>query len=625
MTLLGLPLGTLLELFAAAGGITLVLYILKLRRRPAIVVFAPLWSAAAGEKQSNALFSQLKRWLSLLLQLVLLALLISALGDPRLATVMRSARNVVLLIDASASMKAHDVEGGRMGAARRAAHELISGLSANDRMLIVRADSSVTPLTSLTSDLASLHTAVDHTEATDTGVDLGSALFFARDTLNGKSNPQVIIVSDGALPDFTTLSKELPADLPVRFVPVGSESDNVAITEFSVRRYPLDKSRAQAMIELTNFMQRPVKVQLTLLGDGDPIEITELSLDPQQSLSRFYSNLAGVDQTLQAQIKALDAKDWLSADDRAFALIPARRRAKVAVFSPGNTYLEAALLLDEYLQTSWLRPEQAAPKEPFDVAILDGVAPPSGLRANAVLYLNPPANAAIQRGRALSDFGFDSWDRNHPILRFTALDSVQVSTGFAFKLEATDHVLGSSEQGPIFVTGTRAGQRFAALGFDPRNSDMVLRPAWPLILLNTIDFFTQEEQRYFSNYPTGTPWHISVPAGFDTVTVKRPTGVSQPVSVKQGEITFLGKEAGFYELNATSAGGHWSSKLAADLSSKEESRIAPGKELRGAQGSLAKPDGFASGGRQQLWGYLLLAAFALSVLEWFSYHRRVSV
>jgi hypothetical protein len=146
-----------------------------------------------------------------------------------------------------------------------------------------------------------------------------------------------------------------------------------------------------------------------------------------------------------------------------------------------------------------------------------------------------------------------------------------------------------------------------------------------LILLNTIDFFTQEDQRYFSNYPTGTLWHIAVPPGFDAVTMKGPSGVSQPLSVKEGEITFLGKQAGFYELSATSGGAHWASKVAADLSSKDESRIAPGKALRSAQGAVAKPDGFTAGGRQQLWGYLLLVAFALSVLEWFSYHRRVSV
>ena len=49
MTLTGLPLSTLLAIAGAAGAVTVLLYILKLRRRPIAVPFSPLWQRLVGD------------------------------------------------------------------------------------------------------------------------------------------------------------------------------------------------------------------------------------------------------------------------------------------------------------------------------------------------------------------------------------------------------------------------------------------------------------------------------------------------------------------------------------------------------------------------------------------------
>src|SRR3954453_11361587 len=105
----GLPFTSLIQIFALAGTAVLVFYILKLRRRPVPVPFSKIWTRILRDKEATSLFSQLKRLLSLLLQLALLALLLLALGDPRAAQNLIEGRNIVVLIDGSASMKATDV------------------------------------------------------------------------------------------------------------------------------------------------------------------------------------------------------------------------------------------------------------------------------------------------------------------------------------------------------------------------------------------------------------------------------------------------------------------------------------------------------------------------------------
>ena len=103
-------------IFAVAAVFATALYILKLRRRTVAVPFSKLWERILRDKEATSLFSRLKRLLSLLVQLALLALLAIALGDPRAeALVTKGGKNLVVLVDASASMQATDVGTSRLG------------------------------------------------------------------------------------------------------------------------------------------------------------------------------------------------------------------------------------------------------------------------------------------------------------------------------------------------------------------------------------------------------------------------------------------------------------------------------------------------------------------------------
>jgi hypothetical protein len=625
MTFFGLPPSTLFGLLAGLAAITVLLYILKLRRRGIQVAFVPLWRQASGQKQTNTLFAQLKRWLSLLLQLLIVALLIVALGDPRGAGALREARNIVVLVDASASMKAVDVSPSRLLEAKRQVKDLVSKLSAQDRMLIVQLDVAVTPRSAFTNDIAQLTTAIDQVRATDTVANIEAGLLFAHDSLQGLQHAELIVVSDGATADFAAQSKKLAAGgYRVSFLPIGRERDNVAITQFSVRRYPLDKSRSEAMLEVSNLGAQSTRVKLTLFGDDDPLESVEISLAAGQSVPRFYRDLASVDQRIEARISVLQGHDWLPADNQAFALVPERRRTKVALVSPGNSYLEAALLLDEYLEVVALKPADAAPKTKFDVAILDGVGVPQDLSAQALLFLNAQG-APVERGAAISDFGFDAWEKAHPALRYLALENVQVNRGFALKPGPQDKVIGRSDLGPLLVSGVRDGHPFLALGFDPRDSDIVLRPAWPLLLLNAIDYFAKEDSQYLSSYRTGETWQLAVPSEIDAFEVGTPDGDRHRLVAHDGQLVFRGISSGYYQIESSDSAMPFAARIAANLMDIDESRIVPPPQQKEHAEELPTPQGFQVGAREQLWIYLVLAVFLISVVEWFTYHRRVTV
>jgi hypothetical protein len=629
----GLPLAELAAIFAAVGLGVAVLYVLKLRRRVVAVPFSPLWERILRDKEATTLFSKLKRLLSLFLQLALLALLVLALGDPRAAESLIKGRNVVVLVDASASMQATDVSPTRLGAAKEEVNKMIRGLGGADRMLIAQMDALVTPLGPMTGDTSALEREVDSIAATDARADFPRALRFATDVLRGADRPEIVVVSDGALgaPDDASGAVHL-GDAKLSYVRVGKSAKNVGITQFSVRRYPLDRSRYEVMLELTNSSPDVEDVELQLLGDGALVDLTKLRLQPGERLPRFYPQLSGASRTLEAKIARVDGThDDLPVDDHAYALLPERRRAKVLVVTPGNTYLEAALLLDEYLDVTDVAPPgyaDAIAKGGWDAVVFDGVTPAEPPKANA-LYLDPRGpGAPVQVEGLLKTPGFDKVDRKHPAVRFLALDDVNVAEGHKLVPASGDKVLGAADGGasPILVAGTRESWKFVAMGFDVRQSDLPLRIAWPLFVLDCINWFTDEDAEYLSAYRTGDVWRVPVGTAATKATVKMPDGSSQSVAVHEGRAVLLGQRAGFYEVRSDA--GDDAAKpvaFAANLLDADESAIAPQDKLVVDGKGAGELSGFHFGVRREIWVYLLLAAALLTALEWATYHRRVTV
>ena len=665
MDLLGLTFPQLMGVFGLFGAMTVGLYILKLRRRVVAVPFSLLWQRVLRDKEATSLFSQLKRLLSLLLQLALLFMLALALGDPRPKALFSKGRHIVLLIDASASMQATDVTPNaltsgarakehpdRLGVALDEAEKIIRSLGPSDRLLVAQMDAVVTPLGPMSDDKKALERSLLSVTASDSRADFPRALRFAIDTLRGDSDGEVVVVSDGNLGEARDSSGEVKlGELKLSFVPIGKTGRNVSITEFSVRRYPLDKNRYEVMFEVTNAGDRDEDLELTLLGDGKIVDLTRLKLRQGERLPRFYPNLSGASRTLEAKLTLANGEhDDLAVDDHAYALLPERHRLKVEVVSDGNTYLEAALLLDEYLDVVERTPVEYAQgkgkDEKVDAIIFDRVTPLEPPRTHA-LYIDPrgPGSPVKVEGE-IDQPGFDKIDRKHPLVHFTALDDVNIARAHKLVPLPADRVVGASQGGPILVAGARNGHKFVAMSFDVRDSDLPLRVAWPVLLLNTINWFADEDASYISSFRTGDIWRIPVDGDVTSAALRRlPDAKALEVPVRDGRATVLGQRAGFYELDAarglarvspekesgepkapkTEGATTGKTSFAANLIDFSEAQIAPKAELiaGGKKAEELHATGLTTSA--PIWVALLLIVVAIAAIEWATYHRRVTV
>src|SRR6266566_8295248 len=158
---MGVLLPAALALLALAVPI-IIFYMLRLRRDEAPVSSSMLWRRALLDRTANAPWRRLRRNLLLLLQLLLLLLLVFSLARPFVFTDTVASGNIVVVLDASASMQATDEAGGksRFDRARDEASALVDGLGSDSRMTIIWAGPSAQTVASTSADKSALHAAL---------------------------------------------------------------------------------------------------------------------------------------------------------------------------------------------------------------------------------------------------------------------------------------------------------------------------------------------------------------------------------------------------------------------------------------------------------------------------------
>ena len=82
-----------------------------------------------------------------------------------------------------------------------------------------------------------------------------------------------------------------------------------------------------------------------------------------------------------------------------------------------------------------------------------------------------------------------------------------------FKLAPGDRVLASMLKQPLMVAREQSGRsgstrRSVAIGFDLRQSDLPLRVAFPVLLMNAVDWFAGDVDDDLGSYRTGRTWRV---------------------------------------------------------------------------------------------------------------------
>ncbi len=624
MFFLNLTFGQFAALFGAVSGAAVLLYLLDRSRRKQTVATLRFWVAA----QQPPLVRRRKRIqqpLSLLLQILSMALLLLAIAQLRWGTRLATPRDHVLILDTSAWMAARstgDATGRRtlMDDVRDRARAYVKAVPPSDRIMVVRADALATPATAFESDRRKLEDAIARSSPGATALYLDQALAFARQTQVLGSRRAGEIVFAGALRVAEGANQaSRPAAIPnLRVLPVADNAENVGLRRMAVRRSATDPDVWDIYVAARNYGTAPQSVSVYLRFAGEPAGFRGITLAPgaeREATFAYRTRAAGV---LEA---SLWPHDSFPGDDRAVLELPPEPNLRVTVYSDEPELLRpvlsaAARVTALFHHTAQYRADDTG------LVILDRFRPPEPPKADAI-WIDPPANGSpIAVRTRLQGAQFDRWCSDNPLCGGLRTRDLHLAATSVFESAPGDIKIGQVEQGPVIVA--RPGKtKTVVFGFHPAVSEMRYELATPLLFANILRWMAPHLFRR-SALAAGSVGTVSADVDEDVrrpedVRVQSEDGSALPFTLRDRSLHFFTGTPG--TVRVTTSGGEMVYSL--NLPQLWESKW---EEPAGARHGIPvfRP---TPGGATDLWPLLALLGAAGLVTEWFLFgqtHRRMA-
>ncbi len=610
--------------FLGIAPIIVLLYLLKLKRRPVTVSTLLFWQRLMQENRRRAFFQKLRQLLSLLLHLLIFALILGALAHPTFDRKITEGASTVLILDTRARMRATEPDGqSRIAKARAKAENLIHEASAARQIAMISADAGPRVVTPFTDDEKALRDNLARVDATDASGDLTSAIQLAAELLASRAGEHRIVVLTDRIPD----EKPQNIQTPIDFVTVGTARDNLAITRFATRPVPNSPQTSEVFLEVVNFSHAPAKTNVELAYDGQLLDVKPLSLEPGGHAVQVFPAVPRPSNRAHGWLTArLDTADALSSDNVAYAVLPVEPPRRILLVSNGNWFLEKLLGAEQTLSFELIAPDAFTPglAPKFDAVLFDNLVPPGfdleKTPGNFFFLKQTPFNAT---GPVVDQPLISDTDSGHPVLRLVNLQNVTLLHAALLTLPTngdwTWQAPIRSFDHPLLITGERHGasQRLAALAVDIGDSDLPLRVAFPLLISNTLHWLAGEDVTPILSKRAGET--ITLAAG-ESILSEPQTPWKKPAKPEAGapvQNLFQPLVNGFYQMQ-TSDGSRW---LAVNTFSEEESDLRAAGNPSISRSSLPTLP-VTSLPPWPLWQYLAAAALLLFALEWWLFHRR---
>jgi hypothetical protein len=573
------------------AGAIVALYFLKLRHRRIVVASSLLWKRVLDETHVQSLWEKLRRLASIVLAVIIGLSIALALGRPEVHWLTRGGERTLLVLDTSPSMLARTSDGQtRWQHAVDAAIGIVNSSAPSSEFRV--ADTNGRIDTAPTSDRSRIREAIERMKPM-----AGTARFPESDP----ETTNVRFITDGVVP--LTLPRGTIRES------VFEAAENVGITAFEIRSTPSSPLAHEAYVEAHNYGRQRQQTTLTITGAGGQRIDRVLSLEPGGEfgepfdLSRFEGG--GIRAAVQSE------GDALSADDVAFAYLPTERKTRTLLVTNGNQYLEALLSLDSLVDLVLIKPAQYKPDPSFDAYIFDGFAPSSAPpRPSLFIGEIPETNWLPKPAGAIQKPRFVSWIEDHPVMRHVSLHDVFLDRASRVDRENLTVLAEAADQSPlILATSESQRPRWVVATFNLANSDLPLHSGFPLLIDNAIAWLSREALALRRQ-----PGLVTVPIA--QAQIKELNGASIESHARGASTVFEATEPGLYIAQQEDVRQY----VAVNLASPQYSNV------NRTASRDAEPAALTAGWLQQeLWFYLLAIASLLLGLEWFTYHRGITV
>jgi hypothetical protein len=586
MTFLALTPVETAVLAVLTAGTVIALYFLKLRHRRIFVSSSLLWSRVLDEQQSHSLIEKLRRILSILIAVAIALLIAVSLARPEIEFLTGRNERIVIVLDTSPTMET--LTGSGKTRWQRAVEEALNLLNSGGPTTEFRvADTSERTALSFTTDRNDARRLIRqmrpwYSEPHFPKVD-------ARDSL-------VYFISDGVAVN------DVPQE--VKRISVFERAKNVGITAFEIRPVPSTPIGFEGYLEVRNFGPERSQASITLNGAGNQRINRTATIAPDGRVQEVFDLTRFEGGGIRASVQSKD--DALAADDVAFAYLPIKRRTRTLLVTRGNSYLQTLLKLDSYVDLSMTDPANFRESPDIDAYIFDRFAPPVSPSRPALIIGAPNAAWLRSTEGVVQKPQITTWAEDHPVMHYVSVHDLSIER--ATRINPSNlTVIAASNQTPLIVVSEKP--KWVMLTFDLSSSDFPFQTGFPVFIQNVLMWFSRDQVAL-----AGSPGTVELPLA--NAQIRTIDGNILPAQQQLNKTVFEVGAPGLF----TATQGDTRMHVAVNFANETFSDI---NRSSFRTGTAVSSDHHLL--RRELAFYMLIAAILLLAVEWFTYHRRVTV
>lgn len=583
-----------------------------------------------------------------LLQILLILLLVFFLAKPYLKSSMIniSGKNIVLVIDSSASMQTVEGNESRFDKAGSQALEMVGKLGQSDKMMVISSDYSSRIVSNFTDDKAGLNKTINDLMPKDTGTNLDEGVSLGVSFLKNVERGEMYVLTDRSPSsiNFTNLQSG-----NIKFITFGEKSANVAISSLDVYQDMFkDYREREAYVTIKNYSGDSKTVRLSVFLNDEIIMEEELELagSEQETLSVLNLNAPGI---LKAGIQT---DDFLSVDNTAYAIVNKIKPINILLVSDNYRLKDDLEKIEQsthriiltHIATSEYKPEVI---NDYDAAIFHKFIPEHNPGINS-LYINPYLhssnseagnvkggntfrNVLISEHKLISQVKILDWDNTHPVMKhLNNLDDLNIKSAFTMQppdwsvplIKISDNLNDS----PVAFAGWYEGKKIITLGFDLSDFDFSKSDGLRMLImtLNIIQWLNPYEAVGNNQLLTGGQYRLNRSLT-GNIEITTPINEILKYNVKNGatEADFVFNKieyTGEYKIS----GDNFKDRFVANLFDENESKIAPestdDEELKFEE---KEAETLTKDKKTEFGKYLLLLVPFILFIEWLLYYKKV--
>ncbi len=652
---------------AITAPLLVLLYFLKLRRRPVRISSTLLWTRAVEDLQVNTPFRILRPSILLFLQLAALACLLLAFARPAIQAEGAGVGRMIIVIDASASMDATSQDGNlsRLEYAQDAAIDAVKRFSRSAsegfEAMVISFAARARIVATYSGDIRLLERSIRAVEQTDQEgvVDGALKLIEAQlarfDESAAAQRTRVLLFSDGDILTGAGRASAGLGDADFQFVRVGpapgAPLDNLGVVALSAKRDFEDPGLLRVFARVLNTAAEPRTAALNYSFNAERIGSQSVEVPPAEenqpglapTILELRENRRGV------LTVALAGDDELNADDAASVAIAPPSNVTTLVVLESRQRTLAINLLERVLEIAttippiiydideYERRRATAALPAHDLLIFDGVAPAAPVDRPALFFGVAPPESRIALVRDDAQEGasrrFSAWQRRHPLMLSVNLDSVIVEGADRITVAESpddDARLSSTTElawgpdGPLMIEQELGATRRVITAFKIEESNWPLLPSFVVFVSNLVDRLGVGPGAAAGlSFSTSDVVSAPAPPGARELVLTGPRDFSRTLSTSAtGRVSFGPLAiAGLYTLRPA-LDDH--ARFPVNLLSERESAIATrdrveiaGRDLQGA--------GVEDSAPSEIWHWFVIAALAFLTIEWLAFAWRMRI